>query len=97
MVTKSLSLKAVFADNLRRLRQNSQLSQTILAERSGINRANLNRMEFGKNGVTFASLEKLARALKVEPWRFFKVSPPTRCDPPRRARRRKAPVAAARA
>ena len=53
------------AMRIKRLRADRQLSQAELAERAGISHGYLARLETGRQDPTIATLEKLARALKV--------------------------------
>jgi len=51
--------------NLRRLRKHAGLSQTNLAEASGISRRMIAGLEAGTSNISLASLDKLAAALNV--------------------------------
>jgi transcriptional regulator with XRE-family HTH domain len=52
---------------LRDLRLRAALTQIDLAERSGVSRATIIRLEQGDPNVLPTTLRKLARALKVKP------------------------------
>ena len=47
-------------------------SQVALAERSGVDRVGLNRLEGEFRGATLSTIEKLAQALAVDPWELLK-------------------------
>lgn len=53
------------AGNLRRLRQEQGISQTALAERSGISRRMIVGLESGDANISLSSLDRLAEALGV--------------------------------
>jgi transcriptional regulator with XRE-family HTH domain len=53
------------AMRLKRLRTQKGLSQTALAEKAGISRGYLVRLEAGQQDPTLTVIEKLAKALKV--------------------------------
>jgi len=51
--------------NVRRLRHAADLSQTALAERSGVSRRMLVAIEAGENNVSLTTLDRIAEALDV--------------------------------
>jgi transcriptional regulator with XRE-family HTH domain len=53
------------AKRLRQLRNERGLSQRALAEKAGISREFLARLETGRQDPTLSTLEKIAKALKV--------------------------------
>jgi transcriptional regulator with XRE-family HTH domain len=53
------------AKRLRQLRDERGLSQRALAEKAGISREYLARLETGRQDPTLSTLEKIAKALKV--------------------------------
>ena len=59
------------AKNVRHWRIAAGLSQTAVAKRSGMNRSYLSRLESGGRNPTLATLERLAKTLKVKPGTFF--------------------------
>jgi transcriptional regulator with XRE-family HTH domain len=68
-----MDLRAIFATNLRRLRQSRSLSQDELALESEISRSYLSQLE---SGVFYASLKiigRLAETLDVEPAEFLRM------------------------
>jgi transcriptional regulator with XRE-family HTH domain len=56
---------AFVAQNLRRLRQSSGLSQVALAQASGISRRMIVNLEGGETNISLSSLDRLAEALGV--------------------------------
>lgn len=57
----------VFAQNLRRIRLELDLSQEGLAERAGVHRTYVGMLERGEKNVTIYNIERIAKALKVKP------------------------------
>ncbi len=62
-----MKLRRIVAQNLRRLRQDRDLTQEELADLAGINRNYVGMIEREENAVSIDVLEALAKALKVEP------------------------------
>lgn len=62
-----MALREVLAVNLRRLRAETKLSQENLAALAGINRNYVGMIEREEYAATVDVLEKLAKALDVEP------------------------------
>ncbi len=62
-----MSLREIVAGNLRRLRHAKGISQEELADRAGINRNYVGKMEREENAATVDMLEKLATVLGVDP------------------------------
>jgi DNA-binding XRE family transcriptional regulator len=58
-------------ENVRHWRIAAGLTQTAVAKRSGMNRSYLSRLESGRRNPTLATLERLAKTLKVTPGTFF--------------------------
>jgi transcriptional regulator with XRE-family HTH domain len=57
--------KERLAMRLKRLREAKGLSQTALAEKAGISRGYLARLEAAKQDPTLSVIERLAKALRV--------------------------------
>jgi transcriptional regulator with XRE-family HTH domain len=79
-----------FAGQLRAVRKAAGLTQVALAERSGIHRQIIARLELGTNQPTWATVVVLARALGCTPNDFLPNLPqaakPARKPRPRRRR-----------
>lgn len=74
---------AAFGARLKELRENAGLSQGELAERAGIHRVQVNRLESGERSPNWTTVLALARALNVT-CEAFDEGPK-----PRRSRKRK--------
>ena len=61
------SLDMRFGEKLRRVRTQKKVSQEVLAEKSGLTRSYIGRIDRGKINVSLATLYKLADALEVTP------------------------------
>jgi len=61
----------VIGDRLRELRENLNLSQGGIEKRTGLLRCYISRVEHGHTVPSFATLEKLARALEVALCQIF--------------------------
>ena len=57
---------------IREHRRELGLAQDVLAERAGVNRTYLSDVEAGKRNVALLNIEKIARALNLEPWQLLK-------------------------
>ncbi|GIZ13969.1 helix-turn-helix domain-containing protein [Pseudomonas aeruginosa] len=60
-------LVSIFAENVRRTRQELGLSQEELAERAGVHRTYVGMLERSEKNVTIYNIERIALALGVEP------------------------------
>lgn len=56
-----------FAVNLRRLRENAELTQDGLSDLSGLHTTEISRLERGVRDPRLSTIVRLARALRVEP------------------------------
>lgn len=61
------ALVAVFAANVRRRRLELGLSQEELAELAGVHRTYVGMLERGEKNATIYNIERVAKALRVEP------------------------------
>jgi transcriptional regulator with XRE-family HTH domain len=68
-----MDLRPVFAANMRRLRNERGMSQEALANLADVNRSYLARLEAGWHYVGLELIEKLAKALEVEPAELLKL------------------------
>lgn len=57
---------------LRALRKARELTQIQLAERCGIDNKTISRAENGRYPISIDQVARLARALDVPSWRFFR-------------------------
>lgn len=73
--------KAVFGQNVRRLRQARGLSQEALASRAGMDRSYLGSVERGKRNISLQGMVTIARALDVSVSELVASLPPGRCPP----------------
>ena len=64
---KDCALVVTFAENVRRLRRESGMSQEELADRAGLHRTYIGMLERAEKNVTIYNIEKLAIALGVQP------------------------------
>jgi transcriptional regulator with XRE-family HTH domain len=64
---QAMDIRRIFAANVRRLRRDKRLSQGALAERSGIDRSYLSRIETGAHYAGLDIVQKLAVALEADP------------------------------
>ena len=67
-----MGLRQTVAKNLKRLRQEKNLSQEELADRAEINRNYVGMIERAENAASVDMLEKLAEALNAKPVEFFR-------------------------
>ena len=65
-------LRDVLAKNMRRLRAVRGLSQEALAHECDINRTYLSGVERSERNVSIDNIARIAKGLKVEPWRLLK-------------------------
>ncbi|WP_339021005.1 helix-turn-helix transcriptional regulator [Spiroplasma endosymbiont of Atherix ibis] len=61
-----------FSKNMKRIRVNAQLTQEELSFRSQLHRNYISDSERGKRNISLKSVEKIAKALNVEPIEFFR-------------------------
>ena len=66
-----MGLKQIFILNLRKFRNNKGLSQMKLAELCDTAPSYIGEIEIGRRFPSFKLIEKIARVLNVEPYRFF--------------------------
>jgi transcriptional regulator with XRE-family HTH domain len=69
-------LRRTFGANVRRERKALMLSQEELGEEAGLHRTYIGAIERGEKNVSLDSIEKLATALKYDPWKLLQSCPP---------------------
>lgn len=62
----------LFARNLYVMRQRAGFSQEALGEEAGLHRTYVGSVERGERNISLANVERLARALGVEPWQMLR-------------------------
>ena len=67
-----MNLRQIVADNIRQLREKRKLTQEDLSILTGMSRTFLGDIERGYKTLTIPRLEKVAKALKVEPYLLLK-------------------------
>ena len=67
-----MAIRAVFAENLKRIRAAQGISQETLALKAGVERAYIGLIERKKSSPTIDMLEKIAKVLKVKPDELIK-------------------------
>jgi len=72
------TLKAIFAANLKRLRNERGYSQLALATELDMAPNFINDLEQERKGVSFESIAKIANVLAVSPYELFMPSEPLR-------------------
>ncbi len=65
-------LRDILAKNMRRLRAMRGLTQEALAFNCGINRTYLSAVERSERNVSIDNIARIAKGLKVEPWKLLK-------------------------
>lgn len=68
--------KELLAENVRRLRQETGLSQEELADRAGLHRTYISSVERGQRNVTLENIFNIAHALGAEPADLVAVPSP---------------------
>ena len=69
-----------FAERLRWFRVRRAISQEVLSERAGLDRAYVSELERAKKSPTLTTVGKLAACLEIEPADLIRPLPPTRAD-----------------
>lgn len=67
-----MKLRKTFAKNLRRIREEKDISQEKLAELADLDRTYIGRIELKNANVSLEVVEKLSQALNVSPLELLK-------------------------
>jgi transcriptional regulator with XRE-family HTH domain len=70
-----MGLKRIFIPNLKSFRKIEKISQMKLAEKCDTDASYIGQIEMGIRFPSMELIEKIARALKIEPYRFFMEDP----------------------
>ena len=68
------AVREILATNLRRMRAEQGLTQDALAHLSDIDRTYISGVERGLRNLSIDNLERLARALRLQPWQLLMPS-----------------------
>ncbi|HEY6335339.1 MAG TPA: helix-turn-helix transcriptional regulator [Alphaproteobacteria bacterium] len=71
-----MDVRKVIGENLRRSRVSQDLTQEVVAERMGLDRAYISGLERGERNPTAITLWRLATALGIEPAELLKRPEP---------------------
>jgi transcriptional regulator with XRE-family HTH domain len=71
-----MGLQQIFIENLKKFRNERGLSQMRLAELCGTSTGYIGEIEIGRKFPSVEMVERIANALKVEPYLFFKEDRP---------------------
>lgn len=66
-----MGLKHTFGKNLKYFRYRKKLTQAKLSEKINVSVNYLGRLERGKHSADFDVIEKLAKALEIQPFELF--------------------------
>lgn len=72
---RQIALRNVVAENVRRLRKSSGLSQEAFADVCGLHRTYVGAIERAERNVSLDNILRLADALGVEPWHLLRRDP----------------------
>ena len=66
-----MNITTRFGDRVRKLRQQQNLSQNQLANKSGLHRTYIGAVERGERNITIINADKIAQALSVKLSKLF--------------------------
>jgi len=70
-MSEEINSRELFSKNLGRLRREAKFTQKSLADKAGLTHNYINELEHTKKGFSLTTLDKLSKALNVEPMEFF--------------------------
>ena len=70
---KTTSARQRFAQNLRRVREERNLSQEALADAAGLHRTYVGSVERGERNISIDNIERLANAVGLSPAEMLEV------------------------
>lgn len=70
-----MDVRIIFGANVRRLREKAGLSQDAFADVVGVHRTYMSGIERGKRAPSIIVVERLAKALRVDPGALFTDQP----------------------
>lgn len=65
-------LSKLFALNMRNYRKKAGISQEELADKAGLHRTHVSLIEREKRNVSIVTIEKIAKALDIDPFKLLK-------------------------
>lgn len=66
-----MSLLHIFANNVKKIRQQQNLSQEKLAEKAGLHRTYISALERETRNISIDNIQKIAEALNVDAYILF--------------------------
>ena len=66
-----MNILEVFGKNLRKYRTNLGISQEKFAEMCNLHRTYISDVERGQRSISLGNVQKVADALKIEPYKLF--------------------------
>lgn len=66
-----MDIISVFSENVRRYRIKINISQEVLAERSGLHRTYISAIECGRRSIALENIQRIADALEIETYLLF--------------------------
>lgn len=66
-----MNVLKIFANNLRKYRNQAGLSQEGFAERAGLHRTYISAIECGKRSIALENVQRIADALEIETYKLF--------------------------
>lgn len=67
-----MDILKVFAQNVRKYRLRNNLSQEVLAEKSGLHRTYISAIECGRRSIALENIQHIADALEIDTYFLFK-------------------------